>query len=164
MKKSERLSKAIQFLSRYWMEKSVLDKKISLLCVVVKRKLISSYQEGEQFQETFDLLSKDSKDYLKFLEEDEKEELIKLSGENQFLVNVEWQVGEKMALNFHASLPKSPSRITNERKGFFIHLMVKDIDGGITVDYPDLDAEGIDDQSVTDLEDRANLYRSSLEQ
>ena len=61
MKKSERLSEAIQFLSRYWMEKSGLDKKVSLLCVAVKRKLISSYQEGEQFQETFDLLSKDSK-------------------------------------------------------------------------------------------------------
>ena len=164
MKKSERLSEAIQFLSRYWMEKSVLDKKVSLLCVAVKRKLISSYQEGEQFQETFDLLSKDSKDYLKFLEEEEKEELIKLSGENQFLVNVEWQVGEKMALNFHASLPKDPNRMNSERKGFFIHLMVKDTDGGITVDYPDLDAEGIDDQSVKDLEDMANLYRSLLDQ
>ena len=164
MKKSERLSEAIQFLSRYWMEKSGLDKKVSLLCVAVKRKLISSYQEGEQFQETFDLLSKDSKDYLKFLEEEEKEELIKLSGENQFLVNVEWQVGEKMDLNFHASLPKDPNRMNSERKGFFIHLMVKDTDGGITVDYPDLDAEGIDDQSVKDLEDMANLYRSSLDQ
>ena len=164
MKKSERLSEAIQFLSRYWMEKSGLDKKVSLLCVAVKRKLISSYQEGEQFQETFDLLSKDSKDYLKFLEEEEREELIKLSGENQFLVNVEWQVGEKMDLNFHASLPKDPSRMNSERKGFFIHLMVKDTDGGITVDYPDLDAEGIDDQSVKDLKDMANLYRSLLDQ
>ena len=164
MKKSERLSEAIQFLSRYWMEKSVLDKKISLLCVAVKRKLISSYQEGEQFQETFDLLSKDSKEYLPFLEEKEKEELIKLSGGNQFLVNVEWQVGEKMEINFHASLPKDPSKMNSERKGFFIHLMVKDTDGGITVDYPDLDAEGIDDQSVKDLEDMANFYRSLLDQ
>ena len=164
MKKSERLSEAIQFLSRYWMEKSGLDKKISLLCVAVKRKLISSYQEGEQFQETFDLLSKDSKEYLPFLEEEEKEELIKLSVGNQFLVNVEWQVGEKMALNFHASLPKNPSRITSERKGFFIQLTVKDAYGEITVNYPDLDAEGIDDQSVKDLEDMANLYRSSLDQ
>ena len=86
MKKSERLSEAIQFLSRYWMEKSVLDKKVSLLCVAVKRKLISSYQEGEQFQETFDLLSKDSKDYLKFLEEEEKEELIKLSKSDLLLL------------------------------------------------------------------------------
>ena len=147
MKKSERLSEAIQFLSRYWMEKSGLDKKISLLCVAVKRKLISSYQEGERFQETFDLLSKDSKDYLKFLEEEKKEELIKLSGENQFLVNVEWQVGEKMDSNFHASLPKDPSRMNSERKGFFIQLTVKDTNGEITVDYPDLDVEGVDDQS-----------------
>ena len=116
MEKSERLSEAIQFLSRYWMDKSGLDKKISLLNVAVKHKLISSYQEGERFQETFDLLSKDSKDYLTFLEEEEKEELIKLSGGNQFLVNVEWQVGEKMDLNFHASLPKDPSKITSERK------------------------------------------------
>ena len=160
MKKSERLSAAIQFLSRYWMEKSGLDKKISLLNVAVKHKLISSYQEGEQFQETFDLLSKDSKEYLPFLEEEEKEELIKLSGENQFLVNVEWQVGEKMALNFHAILPKNPSRITSERKGFFIQLTVKDTNGEITVDYPDLDAEGIDDQSVKDLEDMVTLYRA----
>ena len=160
MKKSERLSEAIQFLSRYWMEKSGLNKKISLLCVAVKRKLISSYQEGEQFQETFDLLSKDSKDYLKFLEEEEKEELIKLSGENQFLVNVEWQVGEKMEINFHASLPKNPSRTNSERKGFFIQLTVKDTNGEITVDYPDLDAEGIDDQSVKDLEDMVTLYQA----
>ena len=160
MKKSERLSAAIQFLSRYWMEKSGLDKKISLLSVAVKRKLISSYQEGEQFQETFDLLSKDSKDYLTFLEEEEKEELIKLSGENQFLVNVEWQVGEKMDINFHASLPKNPSRITSERKGFFIQLTVKDTNGEITVDYPDLDAEGIDDQSVKMLEEMVTLYRA----
>ena len=160
MKKSERLSEAIQFLSRYWMEKSGLDKKVSLLCVAVKRKLISSYQEGEQFQETFDLLSKDSKDYLKFLEEEEKEELIKLSGENQFLVNVEWQVGEKMDLNFHASLPKDPSRMNSERKGFFIQLTVKDTNGEITVDYPDLDAEGVDDQSVKTLEDMVTLYRT----
>ena len=72
MKKSERLSEAIQFLSRYWMEKSGLDKKIFLLCVAVKRKLISSYKEGDQFKETFDLLSKDSKEYLQFLEEEEK--------------------------------------------------------------------------------------------
>ena len=164
MEKSERLSEAIQFLSRYWMEKSGLDKKISLLSVAVKRKLISSHQEGEQFQETFDLLSKDSKDYLPFLEEEEKEELIKLSGENQFLVNVEWQVGEKMEINFHASLPKDPHRITSERKGFSTQLTVKDTNGGITVDYLDLDAEGIDDQSVKDLEDMANLYRSSLDQ
>ena len=160
MEKSERLSAAIRFLSRYWMEKSRLDKKISLLCVAVKRKLISSYQEGEQFQETFDLLSKDSKDYLKFLEEEEKEELIKLSGENQFLVNVVWQVGEKMDINFHARLPKNPSRITSERKGFFIQLTVKDTNGEITVDYPDLDAEGIDDQSVKTIEEMVTLYRA----
>ena len=160
MEKSERLSETIQFLSRYWMEKSGLDKKISLLSVSVKRNLISSYQEGERFQETFDLLSKDSKDYLTFLEEEEKEELIKLSGENQFLVNVEWQVGEKMDLIFHASLPEDPRRMNSERKGFFIHLMVKDTDGGITVDYPDLDAEGIDDQSVKILENMVTLYRT----
>ena len=160
MEKSERLSAAIQFLSRYWMKKSGLDKKISLLSVAVKRKLISSYQEGEQFQETFDLLSKDSKDYLTFFEEEEKEELTKLSGENQFLVNVEWQVGEKMALNFHASLPKDPRRMNSERKGFFIHLIVKDANGEITVDYPDLDAEGIDDQSVKMLENMVMLYQS----
>ena len=160
MEKSERLSEAIQFLSRYWMEKSGLDKKISLLSVSVKRNLISSYQEGERFQETFDLLSKDSKDYLTFLEEEEKEELIKLSGENQFLVNVEWQVGEKMDLNFHASLPEDPRRMNSERKGFFIHLMVKDTDGEITVDYPDLDAEGIEDQSVKILENMVTLYRT----
>ena len=159
MENSERLSEAIQFLSRYWTEKSGLDKKISLLNVSVKRELISSYQEGEQFQETFDLLSKDSKDYLTFLEEEEKEELIKLSGGNQFLVNIEWQVGEKMALNFHASLPKNPSRITSERKGFFIQLTVKDTNGEITVDYPDLDAEGIDGQSVKILEEMVTLYR-----
>ena len=160
MEKSERLSAAIQFLSRYWMEKSGLDKKISLLNVAVKRKLISSYQEGEQFQETFDLLSKDSKEYLPFLEEEEKEELTKLSGENQFLVNVEWQVGEKMDLNFYASLTKNPNRMNSERKGFFIHLVIRDTDGGITVDYPDLDAEGIDDQSVKILEDMVTLYQT----
>ena len=160
MEKRERLSEAIQFLSRYWIEKSGLDEKISLLSVAVKRKLISSYQEGERFQETFDLLSKDSKEYLPFLEEEEKEELTKLSGENQFLVNVEWQVGEKMALNFHASLPKDPSRMTSERKGFFIHLVIRDTDGGVTVDYPDLDAEGIDDQSVKMLEEMVTLYRA----
>ena len=160
MEKSERLSEAIQFLSRYWMEKSGLDKKISLLSVSVKRNLISSYQEGERFQETFDLLSKDSKDYLTFLEEEEKEELIKLSGGNQFLVNVEWQVGEKMDLNFHASLPKDPSKITSERKEFFIQLIVKDTNGEITVNYPDLDAEGIDDQSVKILEDMVALYQT----
>ena len=160
MEKRERLSAAIQLLSRYWMKKSGLDKKISLLSVVVKRKLIRSYQEGEQFQETFDLLSKDSKDYLTFLEEEEKEELIKLSGGNQFLVNVEWQVGEKMDLNFHASLPKDPSKITSERKEFFIQLIVKDTNGEITVNYPDLDAEGIDDQSVKILEDMVALYQT----
>ena len=160
MEKSERLSQAIQFLSRYWMDKSGLDKKISLLNVAVKHKLISSYQEGERFQETFDLLSKDSKDYLTFLEEEEKEELIKLSGGNQFLVNVEWQVGEKMDLNFHASLPKDPSKITSERKEFFIQLIVKDTNGEITVNYPDLDAEGIDDQSVKILEDMVALYQT----
>ena len=160
MEKNERLSEAIQFLSRYWMEKSGLDKKISLLCVAVKRKLISSYQEGECFQETFDLLSKDSKDYLTFLEEEEKEKLIKLSGGNQFLVNVEWQVGEKMDLNFYASLTKNPNRMNSERKGFFIHLVIRDTDGGITVDYPDLDAEGIDDQSVKILEDMVTLYQT----
>ena len=160
MKKSERLSAAIQFLSRYWMEKSGLDKKISLLSVSVKRNLISSYQEGERFQETFDLLSKDSKDYLAFLEEEEKEELIKLSGGNQFLVNVVWQVGEKIEINFHASLPKDPSKMNSERKGFFIQLTVKDTNGEITVDYPDLDAEGIDDQSVKMLEEMVTLYRA----
>ena len=160
MEKSERLSEAIQFLSRYWMDKSGLDKKISLLNVAVKHKLISSYQEGERFQETFDLLSKDSKDYLTFLEEEEKEELIKLSGGNQFLVNVEWQVGEKMDLNFYASLPKDPSKITSERKEFFIQLIVKDTNGEITVNYPDLDAEGIDDQSVKILEDMVALYQT----
>ena len=160
MKKSERLSEAIQFLSRYWMEKSGLGKKISLLSVAVKRKLISSYQEGERFQETFDLLSKDSKDYLTFLEEEEKEELIKLSGGDQFLVNVEWQVGEKIEINFHASLPKDPSTMNSERKGFFIQLTVKDTNGEITVDYPDLDAEEIDDQSVKTLQDMVTLYRA----
>ena len=160
MEKSERLSAAIQFLSRYWMEKSGLDKKISLLNVAVKRKLISSYQEGEQFQETFDLLSKDSKEYLPFLEEEEKEELIKLSGENQFLVNVEWQVGEKMEINFHASLPKDPRRMNSERKGFFTQLTVKDTNGEIAVDYPDLDAEGVDDRSVKILEDMVTLHRA----
>ena len=160
MEKSERLSAAIRFLSKYWMEKSRLDKKISLLCVAVKRKLMSSYQEGEQFQETFDLLSKDSKEYLPFLEEEEKEELIKLSGGNQFLVNVEWQVGEKIALNFHASLPKNPDRITSEKKGFFIQLIVKDANSAIAVYYPDLDAEGIDDQSVKMLEEMVTLYRA----
>ena len=41
---------------------------------------------------------------------------------------------------------------------------MKDTNGEITIDYPDLDAEGIDDQSVKDLEDMANLYRSSLDQ
>ena len=160
MKKSERLSEAIQFLSRYWMEKSGLDKKIALLSVAVKRELVSSYQEGEQFQETFDLLSKDSKEYLPFLEEEEKEELIKLSGGNQFLVNVEWQVGEKMDLNFHASLPRDPSKMNSERKGFFIQLIVKDTNGEITVDYPNLNAEGIDDQSVKTLEDMVTLYHA----
>ena len=160
MEKSERLSEAIQFLSRYWMDKSGLDKKISLLNVAVKHKLISSYQEGERFQQTFDLLSKDSKDYLTFLEEEEKEELIKLSGGNQFLVNVEWQVGEKMDLNFYASLPKDPSKITSERKEFFIQLIVKDTNGEITVNYPDLDTEGVDDQSVKISEDIVTLYRA----
>ena len=38
--------------------------------------------------------------------------------------------------------------------------MVKDTDGGITVDYPDLDAEGIDDQSVKILENMVTLYRT----
>ena len=160
MKKSERLSEAIQFLSRYWMKKSGLDKKISLLSIAVKRKLISSHQEGEQFQETFDLLSRDSKDYLPFLEEEEKKELIKLSGENQFLVNVELQVGEKMEINFHASLPKDPHRITSERKGFFTQLTVKDTNGEITISYPDLDAKGIDDQSVKTLEEMVTLYHA----
>jgi len=160
MENSERLSEAIQFLSRYWMEKSELDKKISLLNVSVKRNLINIYQEGERFRETFDLLSKDSKEYLLFFKEEEKEELIELSGENQFLVNVEWQFGKKMDLNFRASLPKDPNRMNSERKGFFIHLMVKDTDGGITVDYPDLNAEGIDNQSVKILEDMVILYRN----
>ena len=160
MKKSEKLSKAIQFLSRYWMKKSGLDKKISLLSIAVKRKLISSHQEGEQFQETFDLLSKDSKDYLTFLEEEEKEELIKLSGGNQFLVNVVWQVGEKMDINFYASLPKNPSRMNSEKKGFFIQFTVKDTNGEFTIDYPDLDTEGIDDQSLKILEEMVTLYRA----
>ena len=39
--------------------------------------------------------------------------------------------------------------------------MVKNIDGEITVDYPDIDAEGIDDQSVKILEDMVTLYRTS---
>ena len=160
MKNSEKLSEAIQFLSRYWMKKSGLDKKISLLSIAVKRKLISSHQEGEQFQETFDLLSKDSKDYLTFLEEEEKEELIKLSGGNQFLVNVVWQVGKKMDINFYASLPKNPSRMNSERKGFFIQFTVKDTNGEFTIDYPDLDTEGIDDQSVKILEEMVTLYRA----
>ena len=160
MEKSERLSEAIQSLSRYWMEKTRLDKKIGLLNVAVKRELISSYQERELFQETYDLPSRDSKEYLSFFKEEEKEELTKLSGENQFLVNVEWQVGEKMDLNFHASLPKDPRSMTSERKGFFIHQMVKNIDGEITVDYPDIDAEGIDDQSVKILENMVTLYRT----
>ena len=77
---------------------------------------------------------------------------------------MEWQVGEKMDLNFHASLPKDPNRMTSERRGFFIHLVIRDTDGGITVDYPDLDAEGIDDRSVKILENMANRYRSSLDQ
>ena len=94
------------------------------------------------------------------MKEEEKEELIKLSGGNQFLVNVVWQVGEKMDLNFHASLPKDPSKITSERKGFFIQLIVKDTNGEITVNYPDLDAEGIDDQSVKILEDMVALYQT----
>ena len=79
------------------------------------------------------------------MKEEEKGELIKLSGENQFLVNVEWQVGEKIEINFHVSLPKDPSKMNSERKGFFTQLAVKDTNGEITVDYPDLDAEGIDD-------------------
>jgi hypothetical protein len=37
---------------------------------------------------------------------------------------------------------------------------VKDTNGGITVDYPDLDAEGIDDQSVKALEEMVTLYRA----
>ena len=94
------------------------------------------------------------------MKEEEKEELIKLSGGNQFLVNVEWQVGEKMDLNFHASLPKDPSKITSERNEFFIQLIVKDTNGEITVNYPDLDAEGIDDQSVKILEDMVALYQT----
>jgi hypothetical protein len=94
------------------------------------------------------------------LEEEEKEELIKLSGGNQFPVNVEWQVGEKMDLNFHASLPRDPSRMTSERRGFFIQLVVKDTNGEIAVDYPDLDAEGIDDQSVKMLEEMVALYQT----
>ena len=73
---------------------------------------------------------------------------------------MEWQVGEKMDLNFHASLPKDPRSMTSERKGFFIHLMVKDTDGGITVHYPGSDAEGIDDQSVKILENMVTLYRT----
>ena len=65
-----------------------------------------------------------------------------------------------MALNFHASLPKDPSRITSERKGFFIQLTVKDNNGEFTIDYPDLDAEGIDDQSVKILEEMVKQYRA----
>ena len=34
--------------------------------------------------------------------------------------------------------------MNSERKGFFIQLIVKDTNGEITIDYPDLDAEGID--------------------
>ena len=94
------------------------------------------------------------------MKEEEKEELIKLSGGNQFLVNVEWQVGEKRDLNFHASLPKDPSRMTSERKGFFIHLVIRDTNGEFTIDYPDLDAERIDDQSVKTLEEMVTLYRA----
>ena len=94
------------------------------------------------------------------MKEEEKGELIKLSGENQFLVNVGWQVGEKRDINFHASLPKDPSRMNSERKGFFIQLTVKYLNGKFTIDYPDLDAEGIDDQSVKILEDMVTLYRS----
>ena len=94
------------------------------------------------------------------MKEEEKEELIKLSGGNQFLVNVEWQVGEKMDLNFHASLPRDPSKMNSERKGFFIQLIVKDTNGEITVDYPNLNAEGIDDQSVKTLEDMVTLYHA----
>ena len=55
---------------------------------------------------------------------------------------------------------KIPSRITSERKGFFIQLTVKDTNGEITIDYPDLDAEGIDDQSVKKLEEMVALYQS----
>ena len=94
------------------------------------------------------------------MKEEEKEELIKLSGENQFLINVEWQVGEKMDINFHASLPKDPQRMNSERKGSFTQLIVKDTNGEITISYPDLDAEGIDDQSVKTLEEMVTLYRA----
>ena len=38
--------------------------------------------------------------------------------------------------------------------------MVKNIDGEITVDYPDLDAEGIDDQSVKMLEETVAFYQT----
>ena len=38
--------------------------------------------------------------------------------------------------------------------------MVKNTDGEITVDYPDIDAEGIDDQSVKMLEEMVTLYRA----
>ena len=65
-----------------------------------------------------------------------------------------------MDLNFHASLPKNPSKITSERKEFFIRLIVKDTNGEITISYPDLDAEGIDDQSVKTLEEMVTLYRA----
>ena len=97
---------------------------------------------------------------IQILKEEKKGELIKLSGGNQFLVNVEWQVGEKMEINFHASLPKDPSRMNSERKGFFTQLTVKDTNGEIAVDYPDLDAEGIDNQSVKMLEEMVTLYRT----
>ena len=105
-------------------------------------------------------MSKDSKEYLLFFKEEEKEELIELSGENQFLVNVEWQVGERTDINFHASLPRDPSKMNSERKGFFTQLIVKDTNGEITISYPDLDAEGIDGQSVKILEDMVILYRN----
>ena len=65
-----------------------------------------------------------------------------------------------MEINFHASLPKDSSKMNSERKGFFIQLTVKDTNGEITVDYPDLDAEGIDDQSVKNLEEMVTLYRA----
>ena len=66
-----------------------------------------------------------------------------------------------MDLNFYASLPKDPRSMTSERKGAFAHQMVKNTDGEISVDYPDIDTEGIDDQSVKILEDMVTLYRAS---
>ena len=45
-------------------------------------------------------------------------------------------------------------------KDFFLQLTVKDTNGEIAVNYSDLDAEGIDDQSVKILENMVTLYRT----